>query len=171
MDEILGEGRFLRLLRRGRWEYCERKNLSGIVVIVAVTDALEIVLVEQERKAVRARVIELPAGLAGDQGEETLDAAARRELLEETGYEATRWERLLDATPSPGMCSEVVTFFRARGLKKGGPGGGDETEQIRVHLVPLKGADAWLRARAQAGFLLDEKVYVGLYLAADRSPA
>lgn len=165
MEEILGEGRYLRLVRRDRWEYCERKNVTGIVVIVAVTALGELVLVEQERPAVKRRVIELPAGLAGDEGEETLEVAARRELLEETGYESERWERLGDATPSPGMCSEVLTFFRARGLKKGGPGGGDETEEIVVHLVPLAGADQWLRARAAAGLLIDEKVYAGLYFA------
>lgn len=165
MEEILGQGRFLRLVRRGRWEYCQRRNISGIVVIVAVTDARELVLVEQERPAVRARVIELPAGLAGDGGAESLDVAARRELLEETGYQADRWERLCEVVPSPGLTSEVVTFYRASGLKKGGPGGGDETEQIVVHVVPLKGAEAWLRARAAAGFLIDEKVYAGLYFA------
>jgi len=165
MEEILGEGRFLELVRDGPWEFVRRRNISGIVVIVAVTDARELVLVEQARPAVKGRVIELPAGLAGDQGEETLDTAARRELLEETGYEAARWERICDATPSPGLCAEVVTFFRASGLKQGGPGGGDETEAIVVHRMPIAGADAWLHARVAAGFLIDEKVYVGLHFA------
>ncbi len=165
MEEILGAGRFLELVRDGRWEFVRRRNISGIVVIVAVTDAGELVLVEQERPAIGGRVIEVPAGLAGDEGEETLDEAARRELFEETGYEASRWERLGDATPSPGLCAEVVTFFRARGLKKGGPGGGDESERIVVHRMPIAGADAWLRAKAAAGLLIDEKVYAGLYLA------
>jgi ADP-ribose pyrophosphatase len=164
--EILGEGRFLRLVRRGRWEYCERRNVTGIVVIVATTPARELVLVEQERPAVRARVLELPAGLAGDEGEESLEAAARRELLEETGFLAERWERLVDATPSPGLCSEVVTFFRASGLSRTGPGGGDPTERIVVHLVPLADAAAWLRARTGPGLLVDEKVYAGLHFAA-----
>jgi ADP-ribose pyrophosphatase len=59
----------------------------------------------------------------------------------------------------------VVTFFRAAGLKQGGPGGGDETERIIVHRMPIAGADEWLRARVAAGFLIDEKVYVGLYFA------
>jgi ADP-ribose pyrophosphatase len=135
------------------------------VAIVAVTDARELVLVEQERPAVGGRVVELPAGLAGDEGEETLDEAARRELLEETGYVADRWERLGEATPSPGLCAEVVTFFRARGLKRGGRGGGDETEAITVHRMPIAAADAWLRARTAEGLLIDEKVYVGLHFA------
>jgi ADP-ribose pyrophosphatase len=165
MEEILGEGRYLRLVRRDRWEYCERRNVSGIVVIVAVTNEGELVLVEQDRPAVRGRVIELPAGLAGDMGEESLEEAARRELLEETGYEAARWERLGDATPSPGLCAEVVTFFRAAGLKRGGPGGGDATEQIVVHRMPLASAKEWLRARIAEGLLIDEKVYAGLYFA------
>jgi len=166
MDEILGAGRYVRLVRRGRWEFCERTNITGIVVIVAVTDAGELVLVEQERAAVRARVIEVPAGLAGDEGEESLEAAARRELREETGYEADRWERLCDATPSPGLCSEVVTFFRATGLRRTGPGGGDPTEGIVVRLLPIADPLPWLRAREDEGLLVDEKVYAALWFTA-----
>jgi len=169
MEEILGEGKFLKLVRRGRWEFVRRKNVIGIVVIVGVTDAGELVLGEQERTSLGARVIELPAGLAGDRADETLDDAARREFLEETGYEAARWERICEVAPSPGLCSEIVTFFRASGLRKTGAGGGDATEQIVVHLVPLAGAVEWLRDRAAAGYRIDEKVYVGLYFANPRT--
>jgi ADP-ribose pyrophosphatase len=165
VEEILGAGKYLELVRKGRWEFVRRRNITGIVVIVAVTDARELVLVEQERPAVGGRVVELPAGLAGDERAETLEEAARRELLEETGYEATHWERLGEVTPSPGLCAEVVTFFRATGLRQGGPGGGDPTEEITVRRMPLATATEWLRARAAEGLLLDEKVYAGLYLA------
>ena len=87
--EVIAATRHLQLVRRGGWEYVERPNVTGIVVIVPVTRDGELVLIEQYRVPVDRPVIELPAGLAGDvpgtEGER-LEAAARRELLEETGY-------------------------------------------------------------------------------------
>lgn len=163
--EILAEGRHLRLVRAGSYEYCERKGITGIVAIVAVTAEDEIVLVEQERPPVGGRVLEIPAGLAGDGGPETLETAARRELLEETGYEAALWERLGEAPPSPGMTSEVLTFFRATGLSRAGAGGGDADEDIVVHLVPLAEIDLWLEAQRAAGLQVDLKLYAGLWFA------
>jgi ADP-ribose pyrophosphatase len=161
--EVLGEGRYVRLVREGRWESVERVGCTGVVAIVAVTDAGELVCTEQLRHPVRRRVLEIPAGLAGDEGPESLEDAARRELEEETGFRAERLERLGEAAPSPGLTQEIVTFFRARGLRRVGAGGGDGTEEIRVHLVPLDGFEAWV-ARMQAdGALVDFKLYVGLY--------
>jgi ADP-ribose diphosphatase len=64
--EVLFEGNYLRLLRRGRWEYVQRTRSTGIVVLVPITEAGELVLVEQLRPPIGKRVIELPAGLAGD---------------------------------------------------------------------------------------------------------
>src|SRR5215217_1288754 len=88
----IAEGKRVRLVRRGDWEFVTRKKSSGIVAIVAVTDDYKLVLVEQYRPPVAKSVIELPAGLAGDEAgheQEDLLTAARRELLEETGYEAS----------------------------------------------------------------------------------
>lgn len=161
---VLGTGRHLRLVRSGRWEYVERIDVIGIVALVAVTRQREIVLVEQDRPAVDARVVDLPAGLAGDvEGEDSLEAAARRELEEETGFRAKRLEWLGEAPPSPGLCSEIVTFFRARDLERAGPGGGVDGERIEVHLVPLDGIDDWLAERHSAGVLIDLKLYAGLH--------
>ncbi|HXT22313.1 MAG TPA: NUDIX hydrolase, partial [Thermoanaerobaculia bacterium] len=104
--EVLGEGRFLRLLRRRGWELVERNGVQGIVVLVAVTPDGELLLVEQHREPVRGTVIELPAGLAGDELDsagESLEQAATRELREETGWEATSWERLSTGPPSAGL--------------------------------------------------------------------
>lgn len=143
----------------------ERTVASGVVVIVAVTDEGRLVLTEQYRIPVERSVIELPAGLAGDgEAGETLIAAAHRELLEETGYEATAMGRLADGPSSAGLTSEVVTFMRASGLRRVGPGGGDADEAITVHEVLLDEVGAWLDAMTRRGYLVDPKVYAGLYL-------
>ena len=95
----LAEGRWLRLVDDAGWEHVERVNGHGVVVILAVTEEGELLLVEQYRPAVKSRVIEVPAGLTGDvagREDEDADAAARRELLEETGYEAQEMEALCE---------------------------------------------------------------------------
>ena len=89
---VLGQGRFLRLVEEGGWEFTERMGSNGVVVIVPLTDAGEIVLVEQYRPPLKCRVLELPAGLVGDKLEfegEAFEAAALRELEEETGFLAS----------------------------------------------------------------------------------
>jgi hypothetical protein len=102
----LYDGKFIRLVRQHNWEFVQRKNVSGIVGIVAVTDDRRLVLVEQFRPPVGKPVIELPAGLAGDvAGSETeeLADAARRELLEETGLRGEEMTRLCAGTASAGL--------------------------------------------------------------------
>ena len=91
--------------------------------------------------------------------------AARRELLEETGYEARLMRALTCGPPSAGMSSEIVTFLLATGLSRTGRGGGDPTEEIEVHAVPLAEVPAWLEQRSDNGALVDPKVYAGLYFA------
>ena len=170
---VLGEGRHVRLVQRRGWEYAERPDCGGIVAILAVTDDARLVLVEQYREPVGRSVIELPAGLAGDvRGEEgeALTAAAHRELLEETGYQADDMVYLTEGPPSAGLSDEIITFFRAIGLRKVGGGGGVGHEQIKVHEVPLDGVAAWLTEAAAAGALIDPKVYTGLYFAGHISP-
>ena len=166
---VIFTGRFARYVDRDGWEYVERTNVAGIVAIAALTDDGNVVLVEQHRPPVDRRVIELPAGLAGDDHatrDEPLEQAARRELREETGYEAETMERVLAGTPSAGIIDEVITFFRARGLRKVEDGGGDASEEIEVHEVPLSDVTTWLAAREARGRLVDLKVYVGLHVLA-----
>jgi len=163
-------GRFLGLKQRDRWEYAFRTNASGVVALVPVTDAGELVLVEQYRIPVRCSVMELPAGLAGDTGDvnESLRIAAQRELLEETGYHAGFLEELLTGPSSAGLTDEVLTIFYAGGLKKVGSGGGSGDENIKVHHVPLQSAGEWLTARIAQGIMVDPKVYAGLFWAGMR---
>lgn len=165
--EVIAEGRHLRLVSRDGWEYAERPRVTGIVIIVAVTPENNVVLVEQNRPPVAGRVIELPAGLAGDiagSEEEALEEAARRELLEETGYAAESFTKLFEGPPSAGLSNEVLTFFRAEGLTKVADGGGDDSEDIEIHEVPLAGITDWLLNRAETeGAHIDPKIFAGLY--------
>lgn len=166
--EILYQGRYLRLVRQGSWEYSERVGASGIVALVPITPQREIVLVEQFRMPTQCQVIEIPAGLVGDkagQEDEGLELAAARELEEETGFRAGKLTLLLEGPSSAGSSNSVITFYLATELVRTGPGGGDESEDITVHVVPLDGAMAWLQAQAKAGKVLDPKIYAGLYFA------
>jgi ADP-ribose pyrophosphatase len=165
---ILAEGRFLRVLSRSGWEWVERTNTSGAVVIAAITADRQLVLIEQFRIPLDRRVIELPAGLVGDTAEseeENFVEAARRELLEETGYQADKIEVLFDGPSSSGLANEVFTLVMARDVRKVGPGGGDASENIQVHLVPLDGIDAWLEQKRREGDMVSPKIYAALYFA------
>jgi ADP-ribose pyrophosphatase len=165
---VLAEGKFVRLVARGRWEWVERTNTSGAVVIVAVTSERQMVLIEEYRQPLDARVVELPAGLIGDGPgikEEDLIEAAKRELLEETGCVSENWLHLIEGPASPGLTSERYTLFLASDVKIISSGGGDESEDIYVRLVPLDQVESCLDERRKAGLLVDPKVYLGLYFA------
>lgn len=163
---VLFEGDYVRLCRVDTWEYAERVNARGAVIIVAVTPAQELLLVEQWRAPMNRPVIELPAGLVGDivgEEDEQMAVAAQRELQEETGYRAARFEFLTAGPPSAGLAGEVLSFYRAHELTRIGQGGGDESEDITVHAVPLSGLESWLADRHEQGVWVDPKVYAGLY--------
>ena len=166
-ETILGGGRFLELRKRNGWEYVARKGVDEVVVVVAVTADDKAVLIEQYREPVQTRVIEWAAGIVGDEPEfeeEHLLEAANRELEEETGCRAGRLRMIGHGPSSGGMSSEIITFLQAEDLVRVGEGGGVGNEDIKVHLVPLVEVDAWLSVRIGEGFLVDPKVYTGLYL-------
>jgi ADP-ribose pyrophosphatase len=166
-DTILADGRFLRLRRKpSGWEYCERTNCHWAVVIAAMTDDRRVLLVEQPRPPVDGRVIELPAGLVGDSpelSEESWIVAARRELMEETGYEADHLEEVARGPLSPGLSTERIVLVRARGLRRIASGGGVDAEDIKVHEVPLESLEQWLRERMAEGIQVDPKLFAGVY--------
>jgi len=173
-DTPLYQGKFISVVRSENWEFVRRRNLSGIVGIVAVTADQKLILIEQYRPPVGKNVIELPAGLAGDvAGSETEDLAdaARRELYEETGYEAGGMKLLGAGTASAGLSDEVITLYRATRLRKTGAGDGDGHEQITTHEIPLARVEAWLKRQVKSGKLIDLKVYAGLHFANNGRPS
>lgn len=173
-QRIIGRGKYVELVDQNGWEFVRRHASTGVVVIVATTEAGELVLVEQPRVPIGRRTIELPAGLVGDvpgSEDEPFERAAERELEEETGFRAARWAQLLETPSSAGLSSEMLTYFRATGLTRVGPGGGDETEDITVHVVPLGEVRTFLAAKLAAGLAVDPKVFVGLYFVDGIGPA
>lgn len=166
--KTLHEGQYLRLLRDGHWEYVQRTNAKGAAFIAAVTDARELVLVEQYRVPLQSQSIELPAGIIGDEAEhaeEAFEAAALRELEEETGFRAGRIEHILTGPTAPGMSSELLHFYYASDLVRVHAGGGVEGENITVHLVPVDEATDWVMAQMAAGKQADPRVFVALWFA------
>jgi ADP-ribose pyrophosphatase len=162
----LCNGAWLRLKRRGRWEYAERTNPGGGVMIIAVTAEDKVLFVEQFRPALECMTIEMPAGLVGDQPENAAEGAieaAHRELIEETGYGAARIDYIMAGPTSAGMSNEIRAFVRAHGLSRVHAGGGDDTEDITVHEVPRKNAAEWLMRKIADGYSVDPKMFAGLY--------
>ena len=88
----------------------------GAVGVVAIDESNRVLMIRQYRHAVGRLLWELPAGLRDVAGEPLL-RAARRELLEETGYRAARWQVLVDYFSSPGIITERLRVFLARGLE------------------------------------------------------
>lgn len=165
--EVLYEGKFLRLMCKDTWEYAERRNCKGVSLVIAVTEG-RMVLCEQFRPPVSRRVIEVPAGLVSDHESfegESFEDAAKRELLEETGYRASQMSLLFETPAAVASSSVLIRYFWAEGLAKVSAGGGDETENILVHEVPLENADTWLKEKSGEGKLIDSKVFAALYFA------
>ncbi len=130
---------------------------GGSAVMLPVDARGRILLVRQYRLAARASLWELPAGRV-DKGEKLL-AAAKRELLEETGYRARRWRKLASFYASPGYVSEKMTIFVATGLS---PGVAQpmEDERITCRWFAPRELEAWIRA----GRIRDAKTLIGLLL-------
>lgn len=166
--EVLHEGTYLGLYQRGNWEFALRPNASVCATILPITDAGEIVLIEQFRVPMQARVVEVPAGLVGDEPEfegETIADCAGRELLEETGFQADKIIELIATPTSAGMTPEITHMFAATGLTKIHDGGGVDGEDITVYVVSLNQLDSFLAGKQADGKLIDFKIHASLYKA------
>lgn len=133
------------------------------VVIAPLLDDGRILLIRQFRHAVGRVIYEIPAGTS-EPGERLL-ACAKRELAEETGYSARRWERLCQFYPAPGISTERMVAYAARGLeplKKPIPM--DKDEEISVEICSLKQALNHIRSNR----IVDAKTIIGLLWAMKR---
>ena len=164
---VLYQGKFARLVAQDGWEFVERANASGVAVLIPITEQQEVVLVEQFRVPVQSQVMELPAGLVGDQldnPDEPAIETARRELIEETGFDCSDIQRVFSGPSSPGIVAESPDFYLATGLKKVAEGGGVDGENIVTHVVPFADVHGWLEQKQQT-MMVDPKVYMGLWFA------
>jgi ADP-ribose pyrophosphatase len=158
--EVMWAGKFVRAIRRGKWEYASRTNNISAVVILAEYEG-KVILVDQPRVPLGERCLELPAGLVGDTDPSaTVEATAIKELEEETGFTAERIERLGEFHASPGMLSEGFTLVRAHGVREIGDGGGDENEDINVHLVARGDIPNFIEQKRAEGFGIDVKLLI-----------
>ena len=158
--EVMWAGKFVRAVRRGKWEYASRTdNISAVVILAEF--AGKVILVDQPRVPLGQRCLELPAGLVGDTDPDaTVEATAVKEIEEETGFTAERIERLGEFYASPGMLSEGFTLVRAHGVRKIGDGGGDENEDINVHLVARADIPNFIEQKRAEGFAIDVKLLI-----------
>jgi ADP-ribose pyrophosphatase len=160
--ETMCEGKWVRLLRRGHWEFASRtRNITAVVVLAEYEG--KVILVDQPRVGPDCRCVELPAGLVGDNDPNaTVEATAINELEEETGFTAARVERLGDFFASPGMLSESFTLVRAHDVRRIGDGGGDDHEDINVHLVARADIPNFLEQKRAEGLGIDVKLLIFL---------
>jgi len=178
--KIVWEGSFIRTLLleycddKGnvrRWEAVERVNCDGIVAVIPVTKEGEVLMIRQFRPALNSYVIEFPAGL-NDKGESLVDAA-RRELIEETGYTSENFEYLAEGPVSSGLSTEVLTVYLAREAKPASLQVRErhpieETEDIEVLRTPLLSAYETIEEFRKKGDFVDLKIYGFIALARKR---
>ncbi len=168
VPEKLFQTEWLSLYRIDNWDFVRRPHSDQCVGILAITPENEIILVEQFRVPLQRRVIEIPAGIAGDEPEhrgEPLSGTAARELLEETGYRAGSITELIATPTSAGMTSEFIHLFHAKDIVQEHDGGGVAGEEIIVHRVPMPELRTWLLSKEKEGFCIDFKIHAALWLA------
>lgn len=163
-EETMWQGQWVVSKRRGKWEYSSRSRSIRAAVILPVDGPAEdphVILVDQFRVPLGKRCLELPAGLIGDddggEDEIALDAAIR-ELEEETGFHAAKWDDLGEFYSSPGMISESFTLLKASGLTKVSPGGGTAEEDIAVHRLPINDLPSHFQRFRDAGYAIDVRL-------------
>lgn len=170
-QDVLHEGAILAMRRDrvrmpgGRVASRETVEHFGAVAVAALDDAGRLVMIYQYRPALGRRIWEMPAGLLdGGPGEDPVDAA-RRELVEEVGVEATDWATLVDIVGCPGFADESVRVYLARGLRdvERPAAGDDEEADLVVRRVPLDD----LVAGAMSGDLVNGPCVAGVLAAAE----
>ena len=144
--------------KNGIWETVERKNIyhKGAVIIVALTKKKQLILEKNWRVPSESFVIQFPAGLSDKKGESE-EEAARRELLEETGYQAKKLIPIISAPASPALTSTRVSYFFAPEVEYTGNTNREDAEEIEVLKIPIKKIGDFL-SNLPEGTELDLKV-------------
>jgi 8-oxo-dGTP pyrophosphatase MutT (NUDIX family) len=169
-SEVMFEGRIITLRRDqvrmtdGRTAIREVVDHPGAVGVVALDDDGNVVLVNQYRHPVRARLDELPAGLLDVDGESALEGA-KRELVEEAGLEADEWHVLLDLHTSPGFTNEAIRLYLARGLHEVPDKDGFEPHSEELTLTVTREPLTEAVRRAGAGVITNATAVAGLLAA------
>ncbi|KJU81842.1 NUDIX hydrolase, core domain protein [Candidatus Magnetobacterium bavaricum] len=168
--KVAWQGRFLNALileyqtsggELMNWEAFKRNNCDGIVAIVPFTAEDETIVIKQFRPPIGKYVIEFPAGL-NDRNESLVDTA-RRELLEETGYDAPTLEEITVGPLSAGASTEVLTVYVARDAVCKGTQTLDRGEDIEIIKLPVK--DFYQRLYA----LEDQHTYISIRIGEDET--
>lgn len=149
-----------------QYEYISRKNIHGIVAVLPVTTNKEIILILQYRIPAGQKVLEVPAGLM-DKKWELQEDTVRRELLEETWYEAGDVIYTYQTLSSSWLADELVDCYIARDCYLSDKVHElDEIEQIEVVKVPIWEAYRYLREQKEKWVIIDSKVFwlLGIYL-------
>jgi ADP-ribose pyrophosphatase len=160
-SRLLHEGRYFSFLRdevelpNGRRTHRDFVRHPGAVAVVPFLPDGRVVLVRQYRYAAGKELLEIPAGTL-EPGELPLDCA-RRELVEETGYEARELEPLLSCYMAPGYSSEVIHFYKARGLREVGHEQ-EPDEDIAIERLDLEA----VREMIKRNIIEDAKTMVGI---------
>ncbi len=178
-SRVIHRGHYLELrldtIERADGTRHEREVIGhpGAVAVVALDDEERVLLVRQWRLPAGRALLEIPAGtLDRDPATGTVEdpqRAAPRELEEETGYRADRWERLGSFWTAPGFATELMHLYVATGLRPadGDRLGPDEDEALELVRLPWREAVA----AAEAGEIADAKSIVGLFWLARRMEA
>lgn len=170
-EEVVFRGRIINvehwqvLLPNGREALREVVKHPGAAAIVPVDAEGFVTLVRQHRVAIDRMTWEIPAGKLNDASEDPF-ACAARELEEETGLRAERWELLTRVDTTPGFCTERIALYLARGLSQH-QAHTDPDEFLRLKRIPL----AQAARQVMAGELRDAKTALGLLMAWNRLQA
>ncbi|MCK4476825.1 MAG: NUDIX hydrolase [Methanophagales archaeon] len=140
--------------RTKKREIVVHPGAAAIVALMNDGEDKEVLLVEQYRKAVESKTLEIPAGTL-EEGESP-EECARRELIEETGFQASKMDTLTEFYPSPGFSSEIIHILKASGLRKVS----DVEAELPIRFVRL----SELLMKIRNGEIKDGKTVIGVLM-------